>query len=174
MFSFIANILTRKKLDEEYEIESGTEYYEDSEEEVSEEEVSEEEVSEEIPKEKCEEDYAKEIIELDEEKLIENYTKTDYYKLIYLTILGNLPNNFSTKSKFSRDLREYMSKLPFDMYSIKCLPFILQNVDYICKNHRQGCGNPGIKNFIKWKQTSIDDIDMLYNAILVILQKYKK
>ena len=159
-------MFSTKDLDEEYEIEEETEYRDGSSEEL----VC---IPDEESDEPCEEDYAKEIIELEEGMFIEDYTKLDYYKLIYLTILGNLPNKFSTKSKFSCDLRDHMSNLPFEMNDINCLPFILQNVDYICKNHRQGCGNPGIKNFIKWKQTSVDDAKMLYDAILVILQKYK-
>ena len=165
MFSFITNMFSKKVEEEEFELEEKTEYRDGDEELLC------------IPPvescEYCEEDYAKEIIELEEGLFVEDYTKMDYYKLIYLTILGNLPNKFSTKSRFSNDLREYMTNLPFEMNDINCLPYILQNVDYICKNHRQGCGNPGIKNFIKWKQTSVDDAKMLYDDIVVILQKYK-
>ena len=135
--------------------------------------VSESETESEI--ESCEEDYAIEIIELDEEKPLDEYNKMDYYKLIYLEILEHLPNKFSTKSRFSNELRKQMKmkNLSRELYSNNCLPYILQNVDYICKNHRQGCSNPGLKNFIKYKYTTMDDVKILHGIVFDLLQTYK-
>ena len=111
------------------------------------------------------------IDKINEEKTITQYNKMDYYHYIFKIVNLNLVNDFKTRSLFSDRLRKIMGKT-FSGQLYEFLPFIHQNIDYMCKNHGERCGIRGIKNFIKDEVTTLEEAKQLFEIVKNLLEDY--